>query len=119
MEIELKDFLEGTSKGISEAPAESDLIEIIKGVIRTQFREETKSGFVESCKLIRTILGNIVKNPEEGKFRTIKLSNAKFNQLVVRFVSGMMILEMMGFEVVKDEESFVLYAHKELEVLIE
>lgn len=119
MEIELKDFLEGTTKGISEAPAESELIEIIKGVIKIQFKEETKSGYIESCKLIKLILGNIVKNPDEGKFRTIKLNNAKFNQLVVRFVSGMTVLEMMGFEVVNDEEPFVIFAHKELEILVE
>lgn len=119
MEIELKDFLEGTQKGISDAPAESEPIEIVKSLIRVKLKDETKTGYSDSCKLIRVILQNIIKNPDDDKYRTIKLSNAKFSQLVARFESGMEILQMLGFEVVNDDEPFILYAHKDIENLVE
>lgn len=119
MEIELKDFLEGTQKGICDTPAESEPIEIAKSLIRVKLKDEAKAGYLESCKLIKVIFQNIIKNPDEDKYRTIKLNNAKFAQHIKRFESGMEILTMVGFEVVEDEEPFVLYSHKETENLAE
>jgi hypothetical protein len=117
MEIEMKDLLEGTDKGTLVQPAESDISEVIKLLIKNELKEESKEKFPDCCRLLSVILQNIVKNPEEEKFRTIKMSNPKFFSSVGQFPTALIILESLGFEVVHDTEKILIYHYTELQTL--
>jgi hypothetical protein len=46
---------------------------------------------------IKTVLGNILKNPDEPKFQTINLGNPNFKARVVDIVGGTYLLQQCGF----------------------
>ncbi|KAI4374405.1 hypothetical protein MLD38_012406 [Melastoma candidum] len=50
------------------------------------------------------IIGNVVRNPDEDKFRTIRLANPVFQDRVRSFDEGMGFLQMCGFEITEDGE---------------
>lgn len=61
--------------------------------------------FTTCCKTLMVYLGNLNKNPDEPKYRKIKLSNAAFQTRVASLHNGIKCLEAVGFEIQKDEES--------------
>ena len=70
---------------------------------------------VNTCyKTLLAYLGNVMKNPEEEKFRVIKLSNGAFQKRVAS-VNGGAFLEKIGF--VNDGETLTLPADKVDKVL--
>jgi PUB domain len=44
------------------------------------------------------ILGNILKNPHEDKFKTLKIENQVFYSNIGRFSTGISFLKAIGFE---------------------
>jgi hypothetical protein len=113
MEIEMKDLVGLTDRGVLVEPAESALPEVIKGLVKNELREEAKDKYQETCRLLAVILQNIAKNPDEDKFRIIKVSNLKFQSNVGQFPTAMMILEIIGFESVEDTEKILIFHQKE------
>ncbi|XP_044490473.1 plant UBX domain-containing protein 2 [Mangifera indica] len=72
-------------------------LEIIVGVFLSG---KPKEGSVEVvCKL----LGNVVKEPENAKFRRIRMSNPKISEAVGEVAGAVELLEFVGFEL-KEEE---------------
>jgi len=55
---------------------------------------------------IKTVLANIIKNPDEVKFQTINLENPNFNARVVDVIGGVFILQQCGF--VQEEQKMHL-----------
>ncbi|KAL6210947.1 hypothetical protein ACLB2K_016176 [Fragaria x ananassa] len=47
---------------------------------------------------LMTYVGNVAKNPDQGKFRKIRLSNPSFLDRVGSLIGGMEFLELCGFE---------------------
>lgn len=117
MEIELKDFLEGTSKEIPNEPIQANIEEVIKSMIKKDLKEEAKNNFSESCRVFKLIIQNIINNPEEDKYKMIKLKNPKFHKALGNYSSGLLILETLGFEKVDDAEPFMLYTNIDLMLL--
>ena len=50
------------------------------------------------------IISNIIENPEEEKYRTIKLDNKKFNESIGRHPDAIELLILSGFELKESEE---------------
>jgi len=46
---------------------------------------------------IKTVCGNILKNPDEPKFQTINLANPNFKARVIDIVGGQFLLQQVGF----------------------
>ncbi|KAJ0095668.1 hypothetical protein Patl1_15505 [Pistacia atlantica] len=59
------------------------------------FSGRPKEGSVE---VVRKLLGNVVKEPENAKFRRIRMSNPKIREAVSEVVGAVELLEFVGFE---------------------
>lgn len=68
--------------------------------------------FIGYCldKLIK-ILGNIIKSPEEEKFKTLKMDNQVFYSNVGRYASAIKLLKMLGFTSVRLENNKLAYKY--------
>jgi len=61
----------------------------------------------DSLKTISTLTRNIAQNPREDKYRKIRLTNAKINQLIMESTGALGVLQVMGW-VEGDEEGFLV-----------
>ncbi|KAL6899085.1 hypothetical protein ACP4OV_005743 [Aristida adscensionis] len=59
-----------------------------------------------------TYVGNVAKNPDEEKFRKIRLSNATFQERVGNLHGGIEFLQLCGFEKLEDNEFLFLARDK-------
>lgn len=62
---------------------------------------------------IKTVLGNIIKNPDEPKFQSINLSNPNFKARVLDMVGGEFLLKQCGFE---EENGHLVLKKKNLDL---
>ncbi|KAF3327714.1 UBX domain-containing protein 4 [Carex littledalei] len=63
------------------------------------------------------IVGNVAKNPNEDKYRRIRLSNHAFQERVGNFKGGIEFLELCGFEKTKEgEELYLLLPRDKVDV---
>ena len=61
-------------------------------------RSEAGDDFATALDTTSTLLQNILEQPEEPKFRTVRLGNAAFHRRLGRFNSGLGLLRALGFE---------------------
>lgn len=67
----------------------------------------------EACvEVVRTLFRNVVKEPENGKFRRIRMSNPRIREAVGDVAGGVELLELVGFELW--EESGEMWAVMEV-----
>jgi len=59
-----------------------------------------------TTSLIGRVLRNIIKHPQEPKYRTLRLDNERVQKALVRPLGGMLIMQHLGFEM--GEEGRVL-----------
>ena len=60
---------------------------------------DNSAGVTTCFSTIQKYLGNVYRDPEQDKFRTIRLSNGAFQQRVAAFTGSIEILELCGFQV--------------------
>jgi len=60
-------------------------------------RQNPGSKFDETSGILCKLLGNILANPEDDKYRKIRLSNAKINAAIVQVPGAIDILLAVGF----------------------
>ncbi|KAL9258249.1 UBX domain-containing protein [Drosera capensis] len=58
----------------------------------------------QAFKTLLTYVGNVVRNPDEEKFRKIRLSNQTFQDRVGGLQGGIEFLQLCGFEKTGDGE---------------
>lgn len=68
----------------------------------------SKQRVAESVKLLQTIVGNVVRDPYEDKYRRLKASNKKISECLTIYHSCRYILEFIGFQLT-GEEYFLPY----------
>ena len=56
--------------------------------------------FFDSCKLINTVIQNILKNPLDDKFCKLRLSNPNIKKNITDIEQAKFLLEMIGFETI-------------------
>ena len=66
---------------------------------------DARKTVLETLKLM---LSNIVKTPENAKFRRIRLNNQGFQKRLGKYRSGIEFFKAVGFEVIEDEEKFLV-----------
>uniref|UniRef100_A0ACD5TBT7 Uncharacterized protein n=1 Tax=Avena sativa TaxID=4498 RepID=A0ACD5TBT7_AVESA len=76
-----------------------------------QQNKEKDAEVKRAFQTLLTYIGNVVKNPEEEKFRKIRLSNATFQERVGN-LGGIQFLELCGFEKLQDSEFLFLARDK-------
>lgn len=117
--METSSFEPNLQIGISDQPPESPIQEIVKAILKNQLAEEAKSDFFESCRVLKVLLQNIHKNPEDDKYRSIKLLNPKFNHSIGKYSSGLLILELLGFQQIPSEDPIIVYTFDTVDPLKE
>ena len=63
---------------------------------------------VKALSTVAKLLTNIVNNPNEAKYRRLKLSNAALNSKVISVVGGVALLEAVGFLDLPGEDTMIL-----------
>ncbi|MQM05039.1 hypothetical protein Taro_037841 [Colocasia esculenta] len=64
-----------------------------------------------------TYVGNVAMNPNEEKFRKIRLTNATFHDRVGNLKGGIEFLELCGFEKIEGDE-FLMLARDKVDVVV-
>lgn len=67
--------------------------------------------FKTACSTLLKYMGNVARNPDEEKYRRIRLGNAVFQQRVASVNGGVEFLELCGFK--KDDEGEFLTMPRE------
>jgi len=73
------------------------ITEKLRGILVTMKQTSGDGPFKTACGILLKYVGNVVKNPEEEKFRHIRLSNAAFQQKVASVSGGVEFLNLCGF----------------------
>lgn len=63
-----------------------------------QLRSESGDEFGAGLATLSKLLTNVLENPEEERFRTIRLANPTFHARLGRFAAGLALLRSFGFE---------------------
>ncbi|XP_004247285.1 uncharacterized protein [Solanum lycopersicum] len=79
--------------------------------LRRQHKEEDVK-VQRAFKTLLVYVRNIVSNPDEGKFRKIRLSNPAFQARVGIFKEGVQFLQLCGFERAEEGDLLVLRSNK-------
>mmetsp|Transcript_7348 Transcript_7348/g.18599 ORF Transcript_7348/g.18599 Transcript_7348/m.18599 type:complete len:820 (-) Transcript_7348:88-2547(-) len=77
---------------------ESQLVKLVEQVGNDASKAE------ESANIVRSLLGNIIRNPTETKFRTAKLSNAVLQAKIAPYPAARTILKSVGFSISTDSD---------------
>ena len=56
-----------------------------------------KEKFKQSVALIQKIQKNIIDNPSDDKYRTIKQQNPKIKEVITKYFNGLQFLKIIGF----------------------
>ncbi|KAM3216923.1 caldesmon isoform X1 [Capsicum annuum] len=86
------------------------LMECLRSLRRQHKEEDAK--VQRAFKTLLVYVRNIVSNPDEGKFRKIRLSNPAFQAKIGIFKEGVQFLELSGFERVERGDFLVLHRDK-------
>ncbi|XP_016497704.1 uncharacterized protein LOC107816495 isoform X1 [Nicotiana tabacum] len=86
------------------------LMECLRSLRRQHEEEDAKVQRAFNALLV--YVRNVVSNPDEGKFRKIRLSNPAFQARVGIFKEGVQFLELCGFERVEGSSFLVLPRNK-------
>ena len=71
--------------------------------IKTVYNPFRAADTLKNCfKTLKILLSNILKNPNEDKFKTIKLSNPNIHERIGKISIALKLLEELGF--VKNDE---------------
>ena len=64
--------------------------------MRIQLKSDAST--IKSCKVLRTLLQNIVTDPKDEKFKRVRLSNDKIKETITNVEQSRFLLELLGFE---------------------
>jgi len=65
---------------------------------------ELQGGDVSACQVLIRLLSNIIQNPEDAKYRRIRLTNPKIKTAVVDVDGALELLLACGFQIVTEAE---------------
>mmetsp|Transcript_18011 Transcript_18011/g.30671 ORF Transcript_18011/g.30671 Transcript_18011/m.30671 type:complete len:137 (+) Transcript_18011:605-1015(+) len=87
------------------------LEEIKHGIktVKTLYTEDRQPGVAKTClKTISVYVGNLLKNPDEPKYKQINLGNEAFQKRVGKISGGLVILKAIGFKVDEAQNMLLL-----------
>ncbi|KAI3678701.1 hypothetical protein L6452_38004 [Arctium lappa] len=85
-------------------------VDLMRNCLRS-LRRNNKDDDIKVKRAFETLLiyiGNVARDPEENKFRKIRMSNPSFKERVGIFEQGIKFLELCGFEQVEGGKYLVL-----------
>lgn len=74
--------------------------------------------FVTVLEVLKKLIGNILKDPNESKFHKIKLSNKKIQETIGRCAPALFLLELIGFKRSKEDEIVDVFTIKQVDCYI-
>ena len=72
--------------------------EVIDGILDELQMSTDTAAFTQALQLLHRIVGNVVQHPTDPKYRTLKLSNAKFMSQVWSHTAAQQFMLMIGWE---------------------
>ncbi|CAG9324843.1 unnamed protein product [Blepharisma stoltei] len=95
---------------ISQAPAEAsmDYHETIQDILTEILRSDCGTSYNQAISVIKTILENIKRDPNNDKYKRIRLNNPKFHSSLGQYETGVVLLEILGFRKEIDGEEVLL-----------
>ncbi len=110
MEAEIKTLLEQKSR----LETLEKIIECVKSVI-TNYPSSENGDTAKNClNTIKVIISNIIKNPNEEKYRKMKIANVNLQEKVRKLTQGNDCLTLLGF---KEEGENIVLANVDNELL--
>ena len=100
-----------SASSVQEASSASSASTAAGEEVLAAIRDLGDNGPGVSFKALGTVsklLTNIVNNPNEAKYRRLKLSNAALNSKVISVVGGVALLEAVGFLDLPGEDTMIL-----------
>ncbi|XP_073271181.1 uncharacterized protein [Primulina huaijiensis] len=88
--------------------------EIMRECLRC-LKRQNKEDITSAIRAFDTLLiyvRNVVNNPDEGKFRKIRINNSAFQDIVGKFEEGVKFLQLCGFEIVEGGKFLCLAREK-------
>ena len=70
---------------------------------------DNSAGVTTCFQTMQKYLANVYRDPEQDKFRSIRLSNAAFQQRVASFNGSLEVLELCGFKVTACNAAFTFH----------
>lgn len=89
--------------------------ECLRSLKQTHKNDDAK--VKRAFQTLLTYIGNVAKNPDEEKFRKIRLTNQTFQDRVGSLRGGIEFLELCGFEKAEDETLFLARNKVDMAVL--
>ena len=116
MDLDVSTVASSPAGESGEVPTISTLQE---GLRRVEVSCADKEAYHEALGLLGRYIGNVLANPMEDKFRTIKRTNLRFHAALGRHKAANQLLQLLGFVIssVGEEPSFTLPAAASLQPL--
>jgi hypothetical protein len=100
----------------NNAPPKSRDAEILDSKLKQIFREYiSPNEKIQSLTILAKIFSNIVREPENEKFRKLSLGNGKLVISLWRYIPIVELLTLLGFQKMKDDSLFLEYAKLKLD----
>lgn len=64
-----------------------------------------------SLEKLVMILGNIIKNPQEDKYKVLKMDNNVFYSNIGRYTTGIKLIKLLGFTTIRLENNKLAYKY--------
>ena len=98
--------------GVKKEESDYDSVVHYVKAVKTLYPSFRNGDTAKNClNTIKVIVSNIIKNPNEDKFKKVKLSNPNFQEKVGKLVVAMKCLTHLGFK--EDGEYLVLSKYDE------
>ncbi|XP_073023492.1 uncharacterized protein [Primulina eburnea] len=91
--------------------AEREIMRECLRCLKHQNKEDNTSA-IRAFNTLLIYVGNVVNNPDEGKFRKIRINNSAFQARVGKFEEGVKFLQLCGFEIVEGGKFLCLAREK-------
>lgn len=93
-----KTYVPGEDVKVKKKPSIQAVKDGMK-IVQTLYTEDRRPGVAKTCfKTFHTFCKNIIKDPEEEKYRTINLSNANVAARIGKISGGIAMLKGIGFQ---------------------
>lgn len=77
--------------------------------LRSHWQAAAQIANLESLEIISTVCRNIAVNPSEGKYRKLRLSNAKIQQNIVVPTGALAALQTLGWVLDSDDADSLIF----------
>ncbi|OII76648.1 hypothetical protein cand_028300 [Cryptosporidium andersoni] len=80
--------------------------------LQKEYKDTDRAGLIGCLTLLKTYISNVLNNPQEDKYKKIRLNNSTFHSKVARYNGSIDILKACGFEIDANNEFLIITPNK-------